>query len=851
MSHLEDAMKQPALPPGPHYVGNSQVTCGVLLKYVNFGKGWRHRVFVLKDGVFRYYKIFGMHGINLPTLLDSLRREGEVVTIGTETGVLESKRTSSSSFRTHSDKNAELTPQGEVHLQVCTVQESDADNRKFYVNSGTSSIRLRAETEDDRQAWLGALQKSKSAFEDRAIGAGGAMNIQATAKSQSARASSGDPELEQMLTEVRHQLSVKGAGPDLQAYVEQLLLERHQAYNSYMTAEADKRRLLLDHVSKLENEKRQLETNLVVEQRIQNRETDKESLASQSDDEQDEDDGRSAVSNEDGSDDVFFECNTDLSRLSSKPLLTDETSTSGTGQYSQGVVPIAARSYPQQAPTPQTTQAYVPPSADLQRSNSAPRSRPSAGWGSSTSAPPATISRGGSGSYAGAGAGADYVSQGPPHSGPPADSFGPGSGVAAGAGAARGGQAAGHAHQSQQSSGQGNKDWIREMQPPPARRERLPTPKQHEKSVSLWSILKECVGKDLSRICLPVYFNEPLSVLQKTVEDLEYAELLNKAATFAPQSIERMLHVAAFAVSGYSGTNNRTLKPFNPLLGETFEFQYPEQGWRGIAEKVVHHPTVIAAHGEGERWTFAGDAEVRSKFWGRSIELIPVGLIRLKFDDGDEYNWTKVTSAINNLIMGKIYIEHTGIMRVTNLQSTMVAKIKFKESGRLSSKDAHQIVGAFEKDGQKLPHTLTGKWDTALEATMPDGTKQRIWTIHPPPAETTRYNMTRFAMILNEITPPGLEREVAPTDCRLRPDQHALEEGIYDQANSEKQRLEVKQRAARKAADEGVPLKPRWFSKVPNSVPGETPAFQYAGGYWEARKTGNWEGCRDIFGPAL
>jgi len=89
----------------------------------------------------------------------------------------------------------------------------------------------------------------------------------------------------------------------------------------------------------VQNEKRQLETNLVVEQRIQNRETDKESIASQSDDEQDEDDVGSAVSNEDGSEDVFFECNTDLSRLSSKPLLPDETSTSGTsgtGQYSQG-----------------------------------------------------------------------------------------------------------------------------------------------------------------------------------------------------------------------------------------------------------------------------------------------------------------------------------------------------------------------------------------------------------------------------------------------------------------------------------------------------------------------------------
>ena len=60
-----------------------------------------------------------------------------------------------------------------------------------------------------------------------------------------------------------------------------------------------------------------------------------------------------------------------------------------------------------------------------------------------------------------------------------------------------------------------------------------------------------------------------------------------QAAAKPPQSIERMLYVAAFAVSSYSGTNNRFLKPFNPLLGETFEFEYPEQKWRGLAEKVL------------------------------------------------------------------------------------------------------------------------------------------------------------------------------------------------------------------------------------------------------------------------
>ncbi len=44
-----------------------------------------------------------------------------------------------------------------------------------------------------------------------------------------------------------------------------------------------------------------------------------------------------------------------------------------------------------------------------------------------------------------------------------------------------------------------------------------------------------------------------------------------------------------------------------------------------------------------------------------------------------------------------------------------------------------------------------------------------------------------------------------------------------------------------------MPIKPRWFKKN-NVEMGEGLAFEYAGGYWESRKAGNFEGCRDIFG---
>jgi len=51
-------------------------------------------------------------------------------------------------------------------------------------------------------------------------------------------------------------------------------------------------------------------------------------------------------------------------------------------------------------------------------------------------------------------------------------------------------------------------------------------------------------------------------------------------------SLMRVLYVAAFAISGYAATEGRVCKPFNPLLGETYEAHYPDKGLRFFSEKV-------------------------------------------------------------------------------------------------------------------------------------------------------------------------------------------------------------------------------------------------------------------------
>lgn len=71
----------------------------------------------------------------------------------------------------------------------------------------------------------------------------------------------------------------------------------------------------------------------------------------------------------------------------------------------------------------------------------------------------------------------------------------------------------------------------------------LPVAQFSRGDFSLWSVLKNCVGKELSKITMPVVFNEPLSFLQRMLEYLEYAHLLRMASEQS-DPVARMEYIA-------------------------------------------------------------------------------------------------------------------------------------------------------------------------------------------------------------------------------------------------------------------------------------------------------------------
>jgi len=205
-------------------------------------------------------------------------------------------------------------------------------------------------------------------------------------------------------------------------------------------------------------------------------------------------------------------------------------------------------------------------------------------------------------------------------------------------------------------------------------------------------------------------------------------------------------------------------------------------------------------------------------------------------------------------------------MEIKNWTSGEVCVLEFKQRGWKAS-SAYQVFGKVSGVDGVTRWSIGGRWNDKIYARLTEGFEDQavgearaygagkgtqdkqqaflVWEAHQRP-QGIPFNLTPFVVTLNAV-PDSLRLHLPPTDTRLRPDQRAMEDGAYDHAATEKNRVEEKQRAARRQREAaGEEWKPKWFEKKVDPTTGES-YWENNQLYWKKRAEQNWAVCDDIF----
>jgi hypothetical protein len=158
------------------------------------------------------------------------------------------------------------------------------------------------------------------------------------------------------------------------------------------------------------------------------------------------------------------------------------------------------------------------------------------------------------------------------------------------------------------------------------------------RAVNEWiaSLGKRLFSGSLTSTPAPVAIFEPQSYLQKLANPWAYTHYLLQAAE-ATSKLKRLQLVLAWYISGLRHNVDTWRKPFNPVLGETWQGQAAGGRIKVYFEQISHHPPIAAYLLQGPGVCMRGtvEAAVQLSMKWRGFKQLFKGPQTIEFADGD------------------------------------------------------------------------------------------------------------------------------------------------------------------------------------------------------------------------
>ena len=355
------------------------------------------------------------------------------------------------------------------------------------------------------------------------------------------------------------------------------------------------------------------------------------------------------------------------------------------------------------------------------------------------------------------------------------------------------------------------------------------------------NIIKEIISAFTKKGPAPIYFNEPLSMGQKQCEKFFYLDMLTNAARHIEDKPLQMCYICAFIIGELFLNIGRFLKPFNPILGETYEYYQNDHKFRYYSEQVKHKPQITAFVGETPEFIYYGDTLGDSSFkFLKGIELTFKNKIHIYLKkSGIHYIFNRPLIYIKGLMKPPMYNDYSGtiIIQDANDKSSKCELTFIEQSW--TSNELGNFEGKSFSNENEVKYLIGGNWQEEIYITDPDGNNKKsllVLTKNSTYLQNSidKYSLPFYACNLN-VTNEHLNNNLPKNDSRFRHDIGLLELGedcipkaqIYKNAYEEKQRNEIK--------DEGHEI--QFFNE---KVDEETEEIYYEpnGKYWEMKKNG-------------
>ncbi|KAL6062324.1 Oxysterol-binding protein 4 [Balamuthia mandrillaris] len=333
-----------------------------------------------------------------------------------------------------------------------------------------------------------------------------------------------------------------------------------------------------------------------------------------------------------------------------------------------------------------------------------------------------------------------------------------------------------------------------------------------------WDVVKQIgsniiEGKDLVSVSLPVYLFEPRSFLERLCDGFSFAPTYLTKAAATTDPLERLKNVIAFFIAGTHLTATQK-KPFNPILGETYQATFSEDGTEVFAEQTTHHPPasnfqVIPQDGSYHFW---GHGVFSAVYRGNLIKGYQTGPNYVDFPDGTRISIQLPYLEFKGLVMGDRIQNFAGNMSFVDQKNDLGCVLEFNPEApswlkswfakpkypadyfvgdifRLSTantatsaSNAGGSSGAAANDKKEVLSRVEGCWLSHL-----DFDSKRYWD-------------------LKEVVPSTLQPvdDPLPSDCRFRDDLQALLAGDFATAQQQKVLLEERQRGDARLRKEGA-----------------------------------------------